>query len=129
MQQTFTLEQVVALFAAFGSQSKPQTENETFTQHIGKQCIIRTYASGVFFGELTAQSGRMVEIKNARRLWQFKAASGISLSAVAMVGVDSEKCRFPQPVPSQTILDALEIIPASPECIVSIHKTSVAEAQ
>lgn len=46
----------------------------TFTPHIGKKCIIRTYASGVHFGTLTAQDGRQVELQNARRLWRWDVA-------------------------------------------------------
>lgn len=126
--QTLTIEQAFALASVLNS--KPQSQSQsTFTPHIGKICIIRTYASGVFMAELVAQEGRMVELKNSRRLWSWKAADGISLSAVAVDGVDKKNCRFPQPVPAQTILDALEIIPASPACVSSVNETPVAKAQ
>lgn len=96
---------------------------QTFSPHIGKRCIIRTYASGVFFGELAAQDGRMVEIKNCRRLWSWKASEGISLSAVAVHGVKSSTNRFSPVVETQTVLDALEIIPATATAITSIDAT------
>lgn len=96
-------------------------DGDTFTPHIGKICIIRAYASGVFMGTLVAQSGRMVEIKDSRRLWSWKAQESISLSAVAVDGVDPSKCRFPQVVPDETILDVIEIIPASAKAIASIN--------
>lgn len=115
--------ELAALFGNKASEAEP-----TFTPHIGKKCIIRTYASGVFFGTVVAQSGRMVEISECRRLWSWKASEGISLSAVAVNGVDPKNCRFPVATPTQTVLDALEIIPASPACITSIEATKPAEA-
>lgn len=122
-----TIGQAKELTAMFGAaQSK---EGGAFTPHIGKRCIVRTYASGVFCGEITAQDGRMVEIKDARRLWSWKAADGISLSAVAVVGVDQRACRFPVAVPAVTVLDALEIIPASASALESIDACPNAEAR
>ena len=93
--------------------------DDAFTPHIGVKSIIRTYASGVFFGVVTSQSGRMVEIANCRRLWSWKASESISLSAVAVHGVSSGK--FSPIVQTQTVLDALEIIPCSMESIAKIE--------
>ena len=112
--------ELAAMFIASQAGSKP------FTPHIGKRCIIRAYASGVFCAEVVAQDGRMVELKNSRRLWSWKAAEGISLSAVATVGVDQSNSRFPQNVPEMTVLDALEIIPASDVALATIDATPVA---
>lgn len=114
---TLTIGQAKELAALFGGQSSAQF----VTPHIGKICIVRTYASGVFCGEVVAHSGRMVEIKNCRRLWSWKAADSISLSAVAVHGVKGSQNRFPPATESQTILDALEIIPATQTAIDSIH--------
>jgi hypothetical protein len=100
-----------------------------FTPHIGKQCIVRTYASGVFFGTVVKQDGRQVEMQSARRLWYWKATKGISLSAVAVNGIDSKESKVTAEVPSQTILDALEILPAEKDCILSIAATPAAEAR
>lgn len=122
-----TFGEIKQLVAMFGQAKSP--ENETFTPHIGKRCIVRTYASGVFFGTVVAQSGRMVEIGSCRRLWSWKASEGISLSAVAVNGVDPKSCRFPVATPTQTVLDALEIIPASEKACKSIDSCPVAEAK
>jgi hypothetical protein len=100
----------------------------TFTPHIGKRCIVRTYASGVFFATIVKQDGRMVEMQDARRLWSWKAADGISLSAVAIAGVDPTECKFPHPTPAHTVLDALEIIPVSDDAARSINTTPIARA-
>lgn len=113
------IKQILAMFGNPGAEP-------TFTPHIGKRCIIRTYASGVFCGEVVAQSGRMVELRDSRRLWAWKAADGISLSSVAVNGVDPDGCRFPESVPEMTVLDALEIIPASQKALASIDACPVA---
>lgn len=118
-----TIGQAKELASMFGAQAAPAQAPKPFTPHIRKRCIIRTYASGVFCAELVAQDGRMVELKNSRRMWSWKAADGISLSAVAVVGVDPSKCRFPVSVPEMTVLDALEIIPASDAALKSIDAT------
>lgn len=96
------------------------------TPHINKRCIIRTYASGVFCGEVVAQDGRQVELKDARRLWYWQAATGISLSSVAVSGVRPADCKITEAVPAMTVLDALEIIPASDAALATIDATPVA---
>ena len=102
------------------------TENRTFTPHIGKKCIIRTYASGVHFGELVKQDGRQVELKNSRRLWKWHATDGISLSEVANTGIDNSKSKICAVLPAMTITDCLEIIPALDAAIQSIECAKVA---
>lgn len=114
-----TIGQAKELAAMFGAVAPAQSSG-SFTPHIGKRCIIRMYASGVFFGEIAAQDGRMVEIKNSRRLWGWKASESISLSAVAVHGVKDAGCKFAPAVPTMTVLDALEIIPASDKAAASI---------
>lgn len=106
-----------------GAASQP---TEWVTPHIGKRCVIRTYASGVFLGTLVHHSGRMVEVRDCRRLWTWKATDSISLSSVAVGGVDPAKCRFPETVPEMTILDALELIPASEKCLASVDACPIA---
>ena len=114
------LKQIAAMF---GSKSEAEP---TFTPHIGKECIVRTYASGVHFGTVVAQSGRQVEIKDARRLWKWHAKIGISLSELAIDGIDASKSRICAAVPSITITDALELIPASPAAASTIREAPVA---
>lgn len=118
-----TIGQAKELAALFGGAVRDQF----VTPHIGKRCIVRTYASGVFCGTVIAHDGRMVELHDSRRLWSWKASESISLSAVATAGVVPANCRFPQPVPAMTVLDALEIIPASAAALASIDATPVAE--
>jgi hypothetical protein len=94
------------------------------TPHIGKKCIIRCYASGVHFGTLAAQDGRQVELTGARRLWRWHTggmANGVSLSAVAVTGIDAKRSTVEPVVASITLLDALEIIPTTDAAASSIE--------
>ena len=109
-----------------GAFIQPSKETDMpFTPHVGKRCIIRTYASGVHFGTLSAQDGRQVELTDARRLWRWFAKDGISLSEVSQNGIVPSKSRIAQVVPAITILDALEIIPCSDAAIASIDSAKV----
>lgn len=119
------MKKIAEIFNGIG---KSQNQEAAFTPHIGKRCIIRAYASGVFCGKVVAQSGRMVEIENCRRMWSWKASESISLSAVAVHGVDPDKCRFPIATESETVLDALEIIPATDKALASIDACKEAKA-
>jgi len=87
---------------------------------IGKKVIVRTYAAGVHFGELTHKEGKEVILKNSRRLWYWKTANkGISLSEVANEGLakDSKVCS-----PIELLwLEAIEIIPCTKEAIKNIE--------
>jgi hypothetical protein len=100
-----------------------ETEKESAHPAIGKKCIVRTYASGVLFGTVTAVSnndGRSrATIKNARRLWRW--FGGISLSEISQTGIDQSKSRISTTVPEQYIEDCIEFIPASEKAIKSIE--------
>lgn len=113
------------LAAMFGGGTPPVARS---SPHLGKQCIIRTYASGVHFGRLVAQHGREVELHDARRIWRFDVKShGISLSEVANHGTTDSRTKVCEVVPEMTILDALEIIPCTPEAIQVIRSAPVAK--
>ena len=91
---------------------------------IGKKCIIRCYASGVHFGTLTAHEGRQVTLANSRRLWRWHTggkSKGVSLSGVALTGIDTSKSTVEPVLQEITLLDALEIIPASDAAAATIE--------
>ncbi len=110
------LKQIAALF---GNQQSSQQQS-TLTSMIGKKCIVRTYSAGVFFGEIAEKSGSEVIVKNARRLWQWKAAESISLSAVAIHGIVESKSKVAEAVDS-VWLDAIELIPCSEKAIKALE--------
>ena len=116
-----TIKQAKELAALFGGH-----ESAASSPHIGKKCIIRTYASGVHFGELVSQSGRQVELKNARRLWRWDAAPhGISLSEVAKHGPVGSRSQICCVVDEISILDSLEVIPCTDEAAKVIEGAKV----
>lgn len=94
---------------------------------VGKKCIVRTYASGVHFGEVMnvqENGGRSrCELRNSRRIWYWSGA--FTLSAVAMHGFTEAKLSCVVPV--QYIEDAVEFIPASDKAATIINKAKTYE--
>ena len=79
---------------------------------IGKYVIVRGDRSGVFAGVLESQNGRQVTLRQVRRLWRWNGAT--ECLQIAMEGVEKPKdCRFTMTADSVTLLDAIEIIPAT----------------
>jgi hypothetical protein len=94
---------------------------------VGRKCIVRTYSAGVWFGEIEKKAGAEVIVKNARRLWYWKAKKSISLSAIAEYGIDAGACKF-APAVSAVWLEAIELIPCSITAITEIEGCPDAEA-
>lgn len=63
-----------------------------------KFVIVRTYAMGVFAGNLEPESTETLKVlTDARRIWYWSGAA--SLSQLAMSGTsDPDNCKFPEPV-------------------------------
>ena len=55
--------------------------------------ICRGYYCGVHAGYIKEREGNHVVLNEARRLWKWKAAKGISLSEVAKYGIDASGSR------------------------------------
>jgi hypothetical protein len=108
-----TIGQAKELAAMFGKNS---SVSHGLNGMVGKKCIIRTYSAGVWFGEVSEKSGREVIIKNARRMWRWQAAESVSLSAVAVHGINVLKSKIAAPVES-VWLEAIELIPATDKAI------------
>ena len=87
---------------------------------IGQEVLIRTYAAGVWFGRLKEKSGKEVILTEARRMWRWWAKESISLSGVALHGINQEKSRIAGAVES-VWLEAIEIIPISGKAAESIR--------
>lgn len=120
--EDLTIKQARELAAMFGSGGDCQP----VSPHIGKKCIIRTYASGVHFGTLVGQHGRQVDLINARRLWRWDAApNGISLSEVAIHGPVGSRSKICDTVAEMSVLDALEVIPCTDMAVDVIESAKV----
>jgi hypothetical protein len=112
-----TIRQAKELASLFGSTQQPPS---SLNAMVGKKCVVRTYSAGVWFGEIAEKSGNEVIVKNARRMWRWWAAESISLSAVALHGINVAKSNIAQAVP-EVWLEAIEIIPAEEKAIASIE--------
>jgi len=112
-----TIGQAKELTALFGGN---QAVNDGLNDMIGDKVIIRTYSAGVWFGVLSKKAGNEVILSNARRLWYWKAKKEISLSSVALYGIDESDSRIVVPIDS-VWLEAIEIIPCSDASIKSIE--------
>lgn len=80
----------------------------------GKYVIVRGDRSGVFAGTLVSQNGRIVELKDVRRLWKWDGAT--ECLQIATEGVkEPNRCRFTLTAASIKLLDAIEVIPTTEE--------------
>lgn len=94
---------------------------------MNEKVLVRGDKSGVFFGTLAAKEGSEVTLKNCRRIWYWNGAA--SLYQLALEGSKKpEECKFTVTVPEMVILDAIEIIPCSPEAILNIEGVKVWKA-
>ena len=115
--EELTIGQAKELATLFSASQQPQTGLNSM---LGKKCVVRTYSAGVWFGEIVEKSGNEVILKNARRMWYWHAAESISLSAVALHGINQAKSKIIAAVP-EVWLEAIELIPASDKAIASIE--------
>lgn len=113
-----TIGQAKQLSSMFGGQL--QQSQQTLNCMIGKKCIVRTSSAGVWFGEIHEKAGNEVIVKNARRMWKWWAAESISLSGVAVYGINQDKSSI-CPAVDSVWLEAIELIPASDAAIKSIE--------
>ena len=98
---------------------------KTLKSMIGEYVIVRTCSAGVWAGTLSDKAKNEVILKSARRLWKWRAEKGISLSGLAVYGLDKGyvDCRICVAVPSLW-LEAVEIIPVS-----GVAKASILNAE
>ena len=92
----------------------------------GQEVIIRTYSAGVWFGRLKEKASDEVILTQARRMWRWWANESISLSGVALYGINQEKSRIAGAIDS-VWLQAIEIIPISGEPAESIRTAQETE--
>lgn len=86
--------------------------------------IVRTYSAGVFAGYLVKREGKEVELKKARRIWQWFGAA--SLSQLAESGTsEPEKCKFPEEVSEVILTEAIEILSVTEKAKQSIASVPV----
>ena len=100
---------------------------ETFS---GQQVIIRSADSGVHHGTLHAVDGSTVHIKDSRRLWRWKiAGQGVSLSEVAILGIDHSESIVTMPLPDLIVMGVCEIIPTHGVASATIDGAPIGQAE
>lgn len=87
----------------------------------GDLVLIRTFSAGVHVGRLKARNGREVDLVDARRVWRWKGAN--TLHELSQHGCDEEYTRVSEPVPTITLLEAIEILPVSIKAQPSLTKS------
>jgi len=86
--------------------------------------MVRTYSAGVFAGYLRKREGMEVELIQARRIWYWDGAA--SLSQLATEGTKKpQNCKFPCPVGSIVLTQAIELIPITEKAKKSIEGVPV----
>lgn len=86
---------------------------------VGRFCIVRTYSAGVHAGEVVSHDGDIAVLRNARRLWQWTAKSGVALSGLAINGLKSGK--VDTPTPEHILIGVIELIPCTDTAKESIN--------
>ena len=121
-----TIGEAKELVSLFGLKTQPSTVG--LCSMIGKKVIIRTYSAGVWFGALSQKDGEEVILTNGRRMYQWWAKEGISLSAVALYGIKLDKSKIIEAVP-EIWLKAIEILPCSEIAIKDLEEAPNVKAQ
>lgn len=85
-------------------------KNSIFEDFIGKYVIIRTYTAGVHFGILKECEGKILKLKNSRRIFRWSGA--FTLSEIANNGL-GENSKVAEELNEIVLTEAIEIIPCS----------------
>ena len=102
-----TIGQAKELAGMFGAVSSPAP---VATQEVGRKVIIRSRDAGVIYGEYAGNDGSTVLVTNARQLWKWCAAQGITLIDVATYGVKKSECKFSPAQANVTVFNACAMI-------------------
>ena len=117
-----TLKEIAELLAMKNTAAKSGLDGFS----IGQEVIIRTYSAGVWFGRLKEKAGDEIILTEARRMWRWWANESISLSGVALYGINQEKSRIAGAIDSVWV-QAIEIIPISGKAAESIRTAEETE--
>jgi hypothetical protein len=88
---------------------------------IGRKVIVRSRDAGVLYGEYAGNNGSTVYLTNARQLWKWFAAKGITLLDVATYGVRKDECKFSPAQASVTVFNACAMIDVTADASASIE--------
>lgn len=116
-----TLAQVKEIVSLFGNVGGTAGKSAEAHPYVGKYVILRCYGAGVHAGVLVSQTGDCAVLADSRRLWRWKAVSGVALSGLAMSGLEkTSDTRVDTLVPHIALTGVIETIPCSEACKASI---------
>lgn len=99
---------------------------------VGKHVIVRSDQSGVHFGVLAGVEAHgdllSTHLSDARRLWSWTVAGkrGISVTDIAVHGIDQDSSRINAQVPDIIVAGVCEIVPAYGGALLTIPNAPVA---
>ena len=104
--------ELLKLALSNNNQDNEVQSQESPTSLIGQYVIIRTYSAGVWAGFLKEKVKNEVYLTEARRMYKWVNVEGISLSGIALNGLNKDESNICAPVPI-VWLEAIEIIPCT----------------
>ena len=87
----------------------------------GSFVLVRTYSAGVHCGTLVSLDGKVVVLKDARRVWRWRGAN--SLNELSQKGAAKDYTRISEAVPEIKLLEAIEVIPCSEEATADLSNS------
>ena len=123
-----TIGQLKEINNLMNTESSKSNTDATLNYHLGQRVIIRTYSAGVWYGKLVEKAGKEVILENARRMYYFQCEKSISLSGVAVHGIDASKSKI-CPRLNKVWLEAIEILELSEQAIKTLEDAPDVEAQ
>lgn len=100
-------------------------------KNVGKICLVRSYASGVHFGEVIDEfftaAGKVVILKDSRRIHYWSGAA--SLTQIANDGIkNKDSSRLTQIMPEIEVVNVCETIPISEKAIKQLESHPIWQA-
>ena len=94
---------------------------------LNKKVLIRSVNSGVHYGTLVDWDGHStLMLRDTRRLWEWHTGgAGVSLSEIAVCGIDQSRSKITVTLPELIVTDAIEIIPCYGLSIATIEGAEV----
>ena len=123
MNEKLILELLKLALSNNNQDNKVQAQEST-TSLVGQYVIIRTYSAGVWAGYLKEKVKNEVYLTEARRMYKWVNIEGISLSGIALNGLNKDESNICAPV-GIVWLEAIEIIPCSEKAKQSIIKQPI----
>jgi hypothetical protein len=114
-----TLKAAVALLEQIDGGTDP-TAAQPIGQ-IGRKVIVRSRDAGVVYGTYAGNDGDTIHLTDARQMWKWFAAKGISLIDVATYGVKKSDCKFSAASATITVFNACALIDVALEAAASIE--------